>query len=272
MNLLLHGIGRANGPERITVHDSLAEQPKRHATLVLANPSFGRKSGLTSVDESGRVVRDDVSYNRTDFWKCTTNKQLNFVQHIYTLLKRDGRAAVVVPDNVLFEGGAGEEVRRRLLKQCDLHTMLRLPTGIVYAGGVKANVLFFERKQAGDGRGPSGRGCTTSAPGSTSSSASSSRSVVNTSTTSCWPTSPASRVAHGRRASGSGRSLTTRSSRGTRRISTSPGSRVGRPQPASLNTVCSSRSTREARSSSPERRCSIHWRISAVGFTRLSAA
>ncbi len=150
MNLLLHGIGRANGPERITVRDALAEQPKRRATLVLANPPFGRRSGLTSVDENGRVVRDDVAYDRTDFWKSTTNKQLNFVQHIYTLLERDGRAAVGVPDNVLFEGGAGEEVRRRLLKQCDLHTMLRLPTGIFYAGGVKANVLFFDKKQAGE--------------------------------------------------------------------------------------------------------------------------
>jgi len=152
MNLLLHGIGRANGPERIAVGDSLAEQPKKHATLVLANPPFGRRSGFASTDEAGRVVRDDVSYNRTDFWKPTTNKQLNFIQHIYTLLERDGRAAVVVPDNVLFEGGAGEEVRRRLLKQCDLHTMLRLPTGIFYAGGVKANVLFFDKKKAAGDR------------------------------------------------------------------------------------------------------------------------
>ncbi len=148
MNLLLHGIGKASGNERIEVRDALAEMPSRRATLVLANPPFGRKSGFTSVDDAGRVVRDDNTYNRTDFWKATTNKQLNFIQHIFTLLATDGRAAVVLPDNVLFEGGAGEEIRRRLLKQCDVHTMLRLPTGIFYAGGVKANVLFFDKKQA----------------------------------------------------------------------------------------------------------------------------
>ncbi len=148
MNLLLHGIGRASGPERIEVRDALAEQPTRRASLVLANPPSGRRSGFTSVDDAGRVVLDDNAYNRTDFWKSTTNKQLNFVQHIVTLLDTDGRAAVVLPDNVLFEGGAGEEIRRRLLKQCDVHTMLRLPTGIFYAGGVKANVLFFDKRQA----------------------------------------------------------------------------------------------------------------------------
>ena len=148
MNLLLHGIGHPSGKERIEVRDALAEEPRKRATLVLANPPFGRKSGFTTLDDDGRVVRDDVAYNRTDFWKRTTNKQLNFVQHIFTLLDVDGRAAVVVPDNVLFEGGAGEEIRRRLLKQCDVHTLLRLPTGIFYAGGVKANVLFFDKRQA----------------------------------------------------------------------------------------------------------------------------
>ena len=83
---------------------------------------------------------------RDDFWTTTSNKQLNFVQHVKTLLKINGRAAVVVPDNVLFEGGAGETVRRKLLQECDVHTLLRLPTGIFYAQGVKANVLFFDRK------------------------------------------------------------------------------------------------------------------------------
>jgi type I restriction enzyme M protein len=83
---------------------------------------------------------------RSDFWASTSNKQLNFVQHIYTILKIDGRAAVVVPDNVLFEGGAGETVRRKLLHECDVHTLLRLPTGIFYAQGVKANVLFFDKR------------------------------------------------------------------------------------------------------------------------------
>ena len=87
---------------------------------------------------------------RPDFWATTSNKQLNFLQHVRTLLKNTGRAAVVVPDNVLFEGGAGETVRRRLLAECDVHTLLRLPTGIFYAQGVKANVLFFDRKPASD--------------------------------------------------------------------------------------------------------------------------
>ena len=89
-----------------------------------------------------------MSYLREDFWATTSNKQLNFLQHVRSLLKINGRAAIVVPDNVLFEGGAGETVRRRLLEQCDVHTLLRLPTGIFYAGGVKANVLFFDRKPA----------------------------------------------------------------------------------------------------------------------------
>lgn len=108
MNLLLHGIGKASGNERIEVRDALAEVPGRRATLVLANPPFGRRSGFTSVDDAGRVTREDNAYNRPDFWKNTTNEQLNFVQHIFTLLDTDGRAAVVLPDNVLFE-----EVRAR---------------------------------------------------------------------------------------------------------------------------------------------------------------
>jgi type I restriction enzyme M protein len=87
-----------------------------------------------------------MSYLREDFWATTSNKQLNFLQHVRSLLEINGRATIVVPDNVLFEGGAGETVRRRLLEQCDVHTLLRLPTGIFYAGGVKANVLFFDRK------------------------------------------------------------------------------------------------------------------------------
>ena len=84
---------------------------------------------------------------REDFWTSTSNKQLNFVQHIYTLLKIDGRAGVVVPDNVLFEGGAGEKARRNLLQKCRVHTLLRLPTGIWYSPGVKANVIFFDKKE-----------------------------------------------------------------------------------------------------------------------------
>ncbi|WP_404315532.1 N-6 DNA methylase [Prescottella equi] len=144
MNMFLHGIGHATGEPVIDVRDALATKPSHSASMVLANPPFGRKSSIAG----GRTEREDVAYNRQDFWVTTTNKQLNFVQHIASLLAIDGRAAVVVPDNVLFEGGAGETIRRRLLKEYDVHTLLRLPTGIFYAGGVKANVLFFDRKQA----------------------------------------------------------------------------------------------------------------------------
>ena len=136
MNILLHGIGQANGSELIEVRDSLAKTPSTTADVVLANPPFG----------VGTVTGENYATSRTDLWTETTNKQLNFVQHIYTLLKLNGRAAVVVPDNVLFESGAGETIRRKLLQQCDVHTLLRLPTGIFYAGGVKANVLFFDKK------------------------------------------------------------------------------------------------------------------------------
>ncbi|MBY8872704.1 type I restriction-modification system subunit M [Micromonospora sp. PLK6-60] len=148
MNMLLHGIGSPNGPSLIDVRDALGREPDRRVSLVLANPPFGRSSSIRMVGEDGRSSREEREIERADFWATTANKQLNFVQHIASLLEIDGRAAVVLPDNVLFEGGAGETIRRRLLKQYDLHTMLRLPTGIFYAGGVKANVLFFERKRA----------------------------------------------------------------------------------------------------------------------------
>ncbi|MGH2459013.1 MAG: HsdM family class I SAM-dependent methyltransferase, partial [Chloroflexota bacterium] len=115
---------------------------------VLTNPPFGRKSSVTYVGADGREEREAATVIRDDFWATTSNKQLNFVQHVHTLLAVQGRAAVVVPDNVLFEGGAGETVRRKLLQACDVHTLLRLPTGIFYAQGVKANVLFFDKKPA----------------------------------------------------------------------------------------------------------------------------
>ena len=115
---------------------------------VLANPPFGKKSSMSFTNEEGEQETDDLTYNRQDFWATTSNKQLNFVQHIRTMLKTTGRAAVVVPDNVLFEGGAGETVRRKLLENTDLHTILRLPTGIFYANGVKANVIFFDNHEA----------------------------------------------------------------------------------------------------------------------------
>jgi type I restriction enzyme M protein len=114
--------------------------------MVLTNPPFGRKSSYKVVNAEGETEREDLTYLRDDFWVSTSNKQLNFLQHVHTLLTINGRAAIVVPDNVLFEGGAGEVIRRKLLEQCDVHTLLRLPTGIFYAGGVKANVLFFDRK------------------------------------------------------------------------------------------------------------------------------
>jgi type I restriction enzyme M protein len=152
MNMLLHGIGSYKGAELIDVGDAVARPPIEHASLVLANPPFGRRSSITVFGEDGRTGREDISYDRQDFWVTTTNKQLNFVQHIASLLEIHGRAAVVVPDNVLFEGGAGETVRRRLLQEFDLHTLLRLPTGIFYAGGVKANVLFFDKKPARPGQ------------------------------------------------------------------------------------------------------------------------
>ncbi|WBC17001.1 class I SAM-dependent DNA methyltransferase [Micromonospora sp. WMMA1998] len=148
MNMLLHGIGTPDGPSLITVGDALGKEPASRVSLVLANPPFGRSSSIRVVGEDGRSSREEREIERGDFWATTANKQLNFVQHIASLLEIDGRAAVVLPDNVLFEGGAGETIRRRLLKQYDLHTLLRLPTGIFYAGGVKANVLFFERKRA----------------------------------------------------------------------------------------------------------------------------
>ena len=151
MNMYLHGVGQATGEPVIAVRDALATKADP-VSMVLANPPFGRKSSVTVVGLDGRAERDDIAYSRPDFWVTTTNKQLNFVQHIATALKIDGRAAVVVPDNVLFEGGAGETVRRRLLAEYDVHTLLRLPTGIFYAGGVKANVLFFDRKQARPGK------------------------------------------------------------------------------------------------------------------------
>jgi len=147
MNMYLHGVGRAEGAPVIDVQDALATPPSVRASVVLANPPFGKRSSITVVGENGKAEREDVAYNRTDFWVTTTNKQINFVQHIASLLAPGGRAAVVIPDNVLFEGGAGETVRRRLLRDFDVHTLLRLPTGIFYAGGVKANVLFFDRPE-----------------------------------------------------------------------------------------------------------------------------
>jgi len=150
MNLFLHGIGSdEEGREPLHVADSLRSSAGEYFDVVLTNPPFGRKSSVTYINEKGREEREVSFVVRDDFWASTSNKQLNFLQHVYTLLKINGRAAVVVPDNVLFEGGAGESIRRKLLDDCDVHTLLRLPTGIFYANGVKANVLFFDKKPAG---------------------------------------------------------------------------------------------------------------------------
>jgi type I restriction enzyme M protein len=150
MNMLLHGMGRADGPSPIEVRDGLTADPGRRWSVVLANPPFGTKSSVTMIGDDGKKSKDNLEIVRDDFWVTTSNKQLNFVQHIKTIMEIHGRAAVVLPDNVLFEGGAGETLRKRLLKEFDVHTLLRLPTGIFYAGGVKANVLFFDKKPAGD--------------------------------------------------------------------------------------------------------------------------
>ncbi|MDH5827324.1 N-6 DNA methylase [Sphingobacterium faecium] len=131
MNAQLHGM-----ESKITLGDTLTETGKGIKNLdgVLANPPFGTKKG------GERPTRDDLTY-------LSSNKQLNFLQHIYRSLKKDGkaRAAVILPDNVLFEDGDGQKIRRDLMEKCDLHTILRLPTGIFYAAGVKTNVLFFTR-------------------------------------------------------------------------------------------------------------------------------
>ena len=133
MNLYLHGVGIDSSP--VKCEDSLEKEPSRLYDVILANPPFGtRPAGL-----------GEISSMRQDFFAKTSNNQLNFLQHIMLLLKVGGRAAVVLPDNVLFEGGAGETVRKKLLADYDLHTILRLPTGIFYAQGVRANVLFFSR-------------------------------------------------------------------------------------------------------------------------------
>ena len=149
MNLMLHGIGGGEDLP-IKVSDSLAADPGDRFNIVLTNPPFGKKSSTTIVNGNGQVSKEKDTIEREDFWSTTSNKQLNFVQHIKTLLKQNGRAAIVVPDNVLFEGGAGENIRRKLLHECEVHTLLRLPTGLFYAQGIKANVLFFDRKPASE--------------------------------------------------------------------------------------------------------------------------
>ncbi len=148
MNLFLHNIGEIDGDSLVVSIDALVASPAQTVDYVLANPPFGKKSSMTFTNEEGEQEKEDLVYNRQDFWATTSNKQLNFLQHIRSMLKTTGRAAVVLPDNVLFEGGAGETVRKKLMETTELHTILRLPTGIFYANGVKANVLFFDNRAA----------------------------------------------------------------------------------------------------------------------------
>jgi len=146
MNLYLHGINGEQNP--ISLDDSLKKNPGAIYDMVLTNPPFGKASSETIVTEEGETAKQNLTIIRDDFWAKTGNKQLNFLQHVRSILKINGKAAVVLPDNVLFEGGAGETIRKKLMETCDLHTILRLPTGLFYAQGVKANVLFFDKKAA----------------------------------------------------------------------------------------------------------------------------
>jgi type I restriction enzyme M protein len=144
MNLYLHGI---TGVESIVeAKDALLGAGGKIYDVVLANPPFGKKQSYRVIRDDGEIDTEREDYDRQDFFVTTSNKQLNFLQHIMTVLAPNGEAGVVLPDNVLFEGGAGETIRRRLLQNFDFHTLLRLPTGIFYKQGVKANVLFFDKK------------------------------------------------------------------------------------------------------------------------------
>ena len=148
MNMYLHGMGKLDGDVPVELADALIRPPDELVDVVGTNPPFGKKTAQTVINDEGEESKEKQIYNRNDFWCTTSNKQLNFVQHIRSLLKPTGRAAVVLPDNVLFEKGAGETIRRKLMETAELHTILRLPTGIFYAQGVRANVLFFDARPA----------------------------------------------------------------------------------------------------------------------------
>lgn len=147
MNLFLHGVGDMQKTPDINIVDSLLEPPIDKPKIILANPPFGKSSSYTITNDKKLGEQEDFKY-REDFWTTTGNKQLAFVQHIVAILQEKGRTAIVLPDNVLFEGGAGETIRKEILEKTDLHTILRLPTGIFYANGVKCNVLFLEKKKS----------------------------------------------------------------------------------------------------------------------------
>lgn len=149
MNLFLHGVGDLQTTPEIKVTDSLKSPSSEKVDIVLANPPFGKTSSDVATNNEKKAKQAGF-HLRKDFWVTTSNKQLAFLQHIITMLKPVGKAAVVLPDNILFEGGAGEIIRKNILEQCNLHTILRLPTGIFYAHGVKANVLFFDSLVKGE--------------------------------------------------------------------------------------------------------------------------
>ena len=148
MNMYLHGIG--DKQSQVIQDDSLAKESGDRFDIIMTNPPFGKKSSYKIMGNDGTNAKESMSYARDDFWATSSNKQLNFLQHVKTQLKINGKCAIVVPDNVLFEGGSGETVRKKLLSECDVHTLLRLPTGLFYAQGVKANVLFFDKKPASE--------------------------------------------------------------------------------------------------------------------------
>ncbi|MGH7077073.1 MAG: HsdM family class I SAM-dependent methyltransferase [Acetobacteraceae bacterium] len=162
MNLHLHGI---TGTESIVeARDALLGAGGQSFDFVLTNPPFGRKQSYRIVRDDGEIETERDDYDRADFFVTTSNKQLNFLQHIMTILAPEGRAGVVMPDNVLFEGGAGETIRKRLLQNFDFHTLLRLPTGIFYKQGVKANVLFFDKRPPAEAAATSALWVLTCAP------------------------------------------------------------------------------------------------------------
>lgn len=140
MNLYLHGLDSAESPAGVQLGDSLSNDIATlpRPTLILSNPPFGVKGG------GGRPDRDDLPFT-------TSNKQLSFLQHSYTTLRPGGRAAIIVPDNVLFGGKIGRAIRSDLMEKCNLHTILRLPTGLFYAAGVQTNVIFFSKGEGGEG-------------------------------------------------------------------------------------------------------------------------
>ena len=155
MNLFLHDVAAEEGDEApVACFDSLLAPPSMRVDVVLTNPPFGVKGSVTYTSTEARNgASEDLTIVRPDFWVRTANKQLNFVQHVVSCLRPGGRAAVVLPDNVLYEAGSAEAVRHHLLEECDIHTMLRLPTGLFYAAGVQANVLFFDRRRPRSGSG-----------------------------------------------------------------------------------------------------------------------